>query len=134
MTVPEPPKGLRRKVRFYKIVNGPDSGAFWLGVILTLFGFWLLLPGETFTTESWARMAQIASETGWGVAMMLGGALLLGGVRSGERKMVYPGLWLAAACYLAIATSFAAVNWHSTAVATYSVLALRALLLRKNYR
>lgn len=114
-------------------MNDSDSGALWLGTILAGFGFWLLLPGETFTTQSWARMADIASETGWGVSMMLGGALLLGGVRSGERAMIFPGLWIAVACYASISTSFATVNWHSTGVVTYGLLALRAFFLTRKY-
>lgn len=132
--MPHPPRRLVRKGRFWRTMTGPDSGAFWNGVILALWGAWLLMPADSYAvSEAFDFMEKVAPEWVWGLVMLVGGSVVISGVRASEPKLTWIGCWVAAVCFTVLTAAFAFGSLFSTATIVYGVLAVRTLLLTRKY-
>ena len=99
-----------------------------LGVLITLWGLWLLNPqfAAFSASKTFDTMNQIAPEELWGfVAVVIGLTQLLGLVRE-DRKSRMVGSFFAFLFWLFLTLLFIASNPQTTGIVTYSVISLSA--------
>ncbi len=104
----------------------PKPIEFMSAVAMTLWGLWLLLPWDTFSTPAYAFMSNIAPEAVWGLAMFFIGIVQFGYVIYGTLAHRRVSMKLASLVWIFIAVNFSIARIESTAVPIYTVFAIAA--------
>lgn len=110
------------------LLFGPYLGVFFHGVMLSMWGLWLLLPFQTFGgTRSFSVMDAVAPEWAWGLLMGAGGAGAIIGALLERMRWVQFGTLTCFYMWGAISVATVASHPTSTGVPVYTVLSLSAL-------